>query len=182
MLAPSSLRAEDAAVAEDVLGIGFQGLSLSEAAVASNKEEVVEGEAVAGCSKPVAVAGDAVEEAPAEKRRQMELTEEDIEWILDQEPWPVSPPPDKEILLKTHPPEVIDRLMELNLRVANAMASAQKDFFAFQERVRKDLAETGVVAEEDVSMEEGSEELDCMDNISDSDISNYSQEDEDEEV
>lgn len=167
-LAPSSLWAEDAAVTDDVLGIGCvcgsEGLSLSEATVASNKkqgrpvkgcagkkeEEVVKGEAEAGCSNPVGVvAGDAVEEAPTEKKRLTALPDDEVQWILAQKPLPISLPADREHLLKFYPPEMIDRIVETDRRAAEASAAMQDEFLALQDRARKQYRERGVVEVDD---------------------------------
>ncbi|GJN25530.1 hypothetical protein PR202_gb13371 [Eleusine coracana subsp. coracana] len=106
--------------------------------------------AAARVSNSGTASGDAVEEAAAEGRKRLTaLPLEEVEWILAQKPLPLIPSDDEETLLKYIPPEMIPRIMETERRADEASAAVQKEFFEFQDLVRKEFEEKGVVMVDD---------------------------------
>lgn len=114
------------------------------------------GEAESGCSTPVAVAADAVEDeaptpTPTEKKKRQQVA---------REPCPVSPPADREALLEVYPPEMVDGVAETRRVVDQANAFMNRMLRDLQGSVRKDLAETGVVmVDDDLSSSTDDEEV-----------------------
>ncbi|KAK3120515.1 hypothetical protein QOZ80_9AG0689180 [Eleusine coracana subsp. coracana] len=120
-------------------------------AAGESKQGAYASMAAAGVSNSGKAAGDAVvEKAPAEGTKKLTaLPLEEVQWFLAQKPLPLIPSDDEETLRMYLPPEMIPRIMETERRADEASAAIQKEFFEFQDWVRKEFEEKGVVMVDD---------------------------------